>query len=288
MTYSKISCWCKEEIHDFIKNSNIIWWLRQKFQRTSGVNQRHVTCSMLRYGLVCSVAPRKNFATLTTAPKFQRNGSAETSSTTDEFFPVKMRCPAGANQQIFRESWCEWCKFGPICVSAHVWTLIPTAANNHQYFHQREPGVKSALQMCSHTPFSHEALLWWFYLILFFPQRCYFLPYWCILVQIFCGTGAPWRNWRHTSVWHMTYLVFLPRWVPRCLGCEESREGSRERKRNPIRIRRASPNLQQYNTDLTSNMWLDLCVLHERSVLLFSYVHNDMPNKMTIYLVIND
>ena len=27
-----------------------------------------------------------------------------------------------------------------------------------------------------------------------------------------------------------------------------------ERRRNPIRIRRASPNLQQYNTDLPSNM----------------------------------
>ena len=38
------------------------------------------------------------------------------------------------------------------------------------------------------------------------PQPCkgVFLPYRCILVQIFCGTGAPWRNWRHTSVWHMT------------------------------------------------------------------------------------
>ena len=39
-----------------------------------------------RYGLVCSVAPRKNFGALTTAPKFQRNGSAETSSATDGFF----------------------------------------------------------------------------------------------------------------------------------------------------------------------------------------------------------
>ena len=41
---------------------------------------------MLRYSLVCSVAPRKNFGALTTAPKFQLNGSAETSSTTDVFF----------------------------------------------------------------------------------------------------------------------------------------------------------------------------------------------------------
>ena len=43
---------------------------------------------MLRYGLVCSVAPRKNFGALTTAPKFKRNGSAETSSATDGFFSV--------------------------------------------------------------------------------------------------------------------------------------------------------------------------------------------------------
>ena len=43
---------------------------------------------VLRYGLVCSVAPNKIFGALTTAPKFQRNASAETSSTTDGFFPV--------------------------------------------------------------------------------------------------------------------------------------------------------------------------------------------------------
>ena len=41
---------------------------------------------VLRYCLVCSVVPRKNFAALTAAPKFQCNGSAETSSATDAFF----------------------------------------------------------------------------------------------------------------------------------------------------------------------------------------------------------
>ena len=41
---------------------------------------------MLHYGLVYSVAPKENFATLTMAPKFQRNGFTETSSATDGFF----------------------------------------------------------------------------------------------------------------------------------------------------------------------------------------------------------
>ena len=41
---------------------------------------------MLRYSLACSVATRKIFDTLITAPKLKRNGSAETSSTTDGFF----------------------------------------------------------------------------------------------------------------------------------------------------------------------------------------------------------
>ena len=48
---------------------------------------------VLRYGLVCSVAPRKNFGTLTTAPKFQHHGSAETSNAMDGFFPVRTCMP---------------------------------------------------------------------------------------------------------------------------------------------------------------------------------------------------
>ena len=58
-------------------------WLRQKFQRTPGINGL-----VLRYSPACSEAHRKNFGALTTVPKFQRNGSPETSSTTDGFFPL--------------------------------------------------------------------------------------------------------------------------------------------------------------------------------------------------------
>ena len=35
----------------------------------------------------------------------------------------------------------------------------------------------------------------------FFPQWCKFLPYWCILVQIFYWTGAPCWDWWHFTVW---------------------------------------------------------------------------------------
>ena len=42
---------------------------------------------VLRYGLVCSIAPRKISAHWP-PPKFQRNGSTETSRATDRFFPV--------------------------------------------------------------------------------------------------------------------------------------------------------------------------------------------------------
>ena len=45
---------------------------------------------VLCFGLVCSIAPRKNFGALTTAPKFQHNGSAENSSATDGFFSHKI------------------------------------------------------------------------------------------------------------------------------------------------------------------------------------------------------
>ena len=38
--------------------------------------------------MLCSVAPKEFFGALTTAPKCQCNGSAETSSATDGFFPV--------------------------------------------------------------------------------------------------------------------------------------------------------------------------------------------------------
>ena len=41
----------------------------------------------------------ENFGALTTAPKFQRNGSADTSSATDGFFPVGM-LGTGQNYQI--------------------------------------------------------------------------------------------------------------------------------------------------------------------------------------------
>ena len=63
--------------------------LRRKIsQHTSGVNQRFTyklyTC-YVSYGLVCSLAPMKIFGALT-ASKFQRNGFAETFSTTDGFF----------------------------------------------------------------------------------------------------------------------------------------------------------------------------------------------------------
>ena len=48
--------------------------------------------SSLTTGLVCSVAPRKNFSSLTTVPKFQRNGSTDTSRAMDGFFPVWLPC----------------------------------------------------------------------------------------------------------------------------------------------------------------------------------------------------
>ena len=83
---------------------------------------------------------------------------------------------------IFTQSRFEWCEFGPSGASAHMggWFVSPATANSHPYFHQ---WAKSALQMGSAcpTPFSYEALLWWFGFVRFFP-----------LAQIFCLIGAFW------------------------------------------------------------------------------------------------
>ena len=57
----------------------------------------------------------------------------------------------------------------------------------------------------------------------------------------------------HRDSYLVSYLVgFHGDW-----GMRKAEKEVGVRKRNPIRIRRASPNLQQYNTDLSSNVWLD-------------------------------
>ena len=74
------------------------------------------------------------------------------------------------------------------------WLISPAAANNHPNL-QRDQRVKSALQMCNPTPFSFEVLLCWLSYVQYFLSGANFLPYWCILEQIFYWTRAPCRDW---------------------------------------------------------------------------------------------
>ena len=90
-----------EKIHNFIKNSSnlvIAQTISAHLWHKSAIYTSALY--MLHYSLVCSVAPRKNFGALTTAPKFRRNDFADTSSATDRFFSV------GASQMLpYANSW---------------------------------------------------------------------------------------------------------------------------------------------------------------------------------------
>ena len=93
----------------------------------------------------------------------------------------------------FTQSRCEWCEFGLV-------VLGPNGRVIHKSCCSQKPPlfspvwVKSALQMCSpplfHLKLYCDAFLWCDFSL----SAANFLPYWCVLVRIFYGTGVPCRD----------------------------------------------------------------------------------------------
>ena len=80
-------------------------------------------------------------------------------------------------------------------MTSHRKFVSPTTAKTTLIF---TSGSKLPYKCEAPTTFSLEASLW-FSLVWFFPQRFFCIM--CVLVQIFYKTGAPCRDWWHTSIW---------------------------------------------------------------------------------------
>ena len=92
----KITQFHQELRHNLVIAPKISVHLRRK--SAIYISALYVLC----YDLVCSVAPRKMFDALTTAPKYQCNVSTESSSTTDGFFPI------GSLRSHVLKIWSQW------------------------------------------------------------------------------------------------------------------------------------------------------------------------------------
>ena len=103
------------------------------------------------------------------------------------------RCPAGANLCEFLRNPSEsgqWCEFGPIGASAYMgrWFINLPQPITTLIFTSRS---QNALQMWGPTPYSFEALLWWFSLV---PRWCEFFAFFLpgILTWLVRIIGAFW------------------------------------------------------------------------------------------------